>query len=56
MNVENVITIQGDLVAVCEHLYKLILVGKVIVFHRIEQLHCLRVQEKLSACRRKNNI
>ena len=53
---EDVIAMQADLATVREHVHKLILAGNIVASHRITQLHGLRVQEKLAACRRKKCI
>ena len=36
---EDVVAMQTDLAALCEHVRKLMLAGKIYVSHRIKQLH-----------------
>ena len=50
---EDVAAMEADFAAVCEHVHKLMFVGKIVTPHRIMQLNGLgrRVQENLAAWR-----
>ena len=53
---EEVTAEHAELAALREYVHKLMLVGEIVVSHRSEQLHSLRMPERLAAWRRTNGF